>query len=168
MIKSMNQEKFLVETKELRCRADWHRRYYSDRANTFHRIDYWCRCFVGLAAFFGAIMALSGVPKFQTIGIILSSTSAIIIANFLPIFKWDDIVSGFKSEEEEWTRIFKGYEEIISFAEISDRGEILVQELQRIKEMQKAAALNDRMLPKSQQLFDKYEKEVREYYGLNT
>ena len=42
-----------------------------------------------------------------------------------------------------------------------------MQEFQRVKEMQKAAALNGRILPKYQELLDKLEDEVREFYSLD-
>jgi hypothetical protein len=105
--------------KEKLCFADWHRRYYARRARKYHRIDYWMRCFIGVFALAGVVMA--GVAELRMIGAFLAGGCAFIMANLLPIFKWDVIVAGFKEEEEAWTRIFKGYEEVVSFTEISDR-----------------------------------------------
>jgi hypothetical protein len=164
MIESMNQEKFLVEVKEKRCFSDWHRRYYARQARKYHRIDYWLKSIIGVLALIGAIM--TGFSDWRMFGAFLAATCAIIISNVLPRFKWDDIVSGFKEEEEEWMRIFKGYEDVISFTEISDRGEILLQEYQRIVESQKASALNSRKLPSNQKVWDECDKEIRDYYNL--
>ena len=164
MIESMNYEQFLVEINEKLCFADWHRRYYARCARIYHRIDYWMRCVLGILALTGAVMA--GVPELRLLGACIAGGCAFIMANIIPIFNWDDTVDGFKAEEEEWTRIFKGYEDVISFAKISDRSEILVQEYQRVKEMQRSAALNARRLPEHRKLLDECDKETRGYYNL--
>ena len=161
MIENMNQEKFIVQAKDKRCFADWHSRYYAKQARKYHRIDYWMKSIIGVLALAGAIM--TGFPEWRLAGAFLAAACAIIISNILPNFKWDDTVSGFKAEEEEWTRIFKGYEAVVSFTEISDRGEILLQEYQRIVEMQNSAALNSRWLPKDQKVWDECDKETRDY-----
>ena len=164
MISSMNQEKFLVELKQLHITADFHRRYYAEQSTTYHRLDYWLKSIVGLVALAGSIMA--GFPDLRMYGAFLAGACAILVSYILPRFKWDDIISGFKDDEQEWMRIFKGYEDIISFTEISDRGEILVQEFQRVKEMQKAAALTSRKLPQNKKLNEKIDAEVRAYWNL--
>jgi len=164
MIASMNQEKFLVNAKEKLCFSDWHKRYYARQARKYNRADYWMKAIIGVLALVGAIM--TGFPDWRMPGAFLAAACAIVVSNLLPRFKWDETVSGFKEEEEEWMRIFKGYEDVISFTEISDRGEILLQEYQRIVEMQKAAALNSRRLPHNQKVWDECDKETRAYYNL--
>ena len=159
----MNPEKFVVELKELRCVSDWHRRYYAEQARRYNRIDYWVRSLLGVAALIGAVM--SGIPESRILGAILAGGCAFIMANILPIFKWEARVSGFNEAENEWMRIFKGYEDVLSFYEISDRGEILVQEFQRVKEMQKAAAFSDKRLPVNERLLRQKEQETRDYYS---
>jgi len=165
MIQNMNQEPFLSELKQSCCTADWQMRYYQALARRFNRIDYWVKSLLGLFAICGAVLA--GTPDYRLLGAYIAGGCAFLLANVLPIFKWDTIVSGLRAEEQDWTRIFQGYEEIISFNQISNREEMLVQEFQRIKELQKAATLNDRILPKSQKLLDKYESKVREFYNLD-
>jgi len=164
MIANMNQEKFLVKAKEKLCFSDWHKRYYARQARKYHWLDYWLKFTIGLLALAGAIMA--AFPDWREFGAFLAAACAIIISNLLPRFKWDEMVLGFKAEEETWTRIFKGYEEVIGFTEISDRGEILLQEYQRIVEMQKAAALNSRWLPSNQRVWDECDQETRAYHNL--
>jgi hypothetical protein len=117
---------------------------------------------LGVFALLGIFLA----QQWPLLGIILSGGCAFIIANLIPIFKWDSIVSGFKEVEKDWTRIYKGYEEILSFYEISNKDEILSREYQRVKEMHNAAALNDQKLPKDAILLEKCQKEVMEYRGI--
>ncbi|HEX3718049.1 MAG TPA: hypothetical protein VH595_08780 [Verrucomicrobiae bacterium] len=161
----MNQEAFLGELKQACCTADWQLRYYQALARRYTRIDYWLKAFLGLSALCGAVVA--GTPEYRLTGACIAGGSAFVLANVLPIFKWDTIVYGLRAEEQDWTRIFQGYEEIISFNQISNREEMLVQEFQRIKELQKAATLNDRVLPKSQALLNKFEGDIREFYNLD-
>ena len=40
MINSMNHDEFVAKLKELVCVADWHYRYYRQRARKYKRIDY--------------------------------------------------------------------------------------------------------------------------------
>ena len=164
MMNIMNSEKFLGELKEKICFADWHKRYYQNRARKYHRIDYWLKAGLGVGALAAAV--ISGFSAWRTTGALIAGGCAFIMANLLPILKWDDIVSGFKAEEAEWIRIFKGYEGILSYYEISNRDEILVQEIQRVKEMQNATALHSRWLPHNKKVLDQCDKETREYYGL--
>jgi len=164
MIDNMNQEQFLVEIKQLRCHADWHRRYYAERTRKYNRIDYWLKSGVGFFALAGVVLA--GMPQTRLYGAILASGCAFFMANVLPNFKWDSIVSVFDDEEKEWTKIFYGYEDLIRVAEISEKGEILLQEFQKVREMQKTAALNDRHLPTNKKLWDEKDTEVKEYWNL--
>jgi hypothetical protein len=161
----MNDEKFLVELKQLRCHADWHKRYYAVQSKKYHRVDYWMKSLVGFFALLGVVLA--GIPETRLYGAFLASGCAFVMANVLPNFKWDSIISGFEDEEREWADIFYGYEDLIRVAEISERGEILIQEFQKVREKQKAAALNDRELPLNQWLLDEKEAEVRKFYNLN-
>ena len=161
----MNPDQFAVELKELRCHADWHKRYYSERARKYHMIDYWLKTVLGFLALGGA--ALAGVAEVRMYAAFVAGGCAFLIANVIPNFKWDSIVSGFKDEALEWTKIFYGYEDLIRVAQMSEKGEILLQEFQKVREMQKAAALNDRHLPRDQKLFGKCEEEVRKYWGLD-
>ena len=110
---------------------------------------------------------MAGSNEWRTVGALLSGGCALIMANLLPILKWDSIVSGFRKEEETWTRIFKGYEDVINLLEIADnKDEILLQEFQKIKETQTSAALNMIWLPRHKKIWDKCDKEVREYHNL--
>jgi hypothetical protein len=165
MIGKMNQPEFLVELKELRCHADWHKRYYSERSRKYHRIDYWLKSGVGLFALIGAVLV--GFEETRLLGALVASGCAFCMANVLPNFKWDAIISGFDDEEQDWIRIFNGYADLIRVTEIADKGEILFHEFQKIREMQKTAALNDRHLPQDKKLLDLKEAEVREFYGLD-
>ena len=117
MIENMNQESFLGELKQARCTANWHMRYYQELARRYHRLDYWMKSLLGLFALCGAVLA--GIPEYRLIGAWLAGGCAFVMANVLPIFKWETIVSGLKAEEGDWTRIFQGYEEILSFNQIS-------------------------------------------------
>jgi hypothetical protein len=163
MIGTMNPESFLVELKELHRNADWHRRYHGEQARRYCRIDYWMRVILGIGALVGA--GLSTNEDLRIAGAILAGACGFIIANVLPLFKWDEIISGLNEAENEWTRIFKGYANVLSFFEISDRGEMLVQEFQRVKEMQAAVALSDKRLPVNKKLLKEKEMETREYYA---
>jgi|NGEPerStandDraft_6_1074524.scaffolds.fasta_scaffold08214_3 hypothetical protein len=164
MIESMNQEQFVVELKQLRCNADLHRRYYAEQTRKYSRIDYWLKSGIGFFALVGVVLV--GVPETRIYGALLASGCAFFMSNVLPNFKWDSIVAGFVSEEQEWTKIFYGYEDLIRVAEISERGEILIQEFQKVREMQRTAALNDRHLPVNKKLFVEKDLEVRGYYNL--
>jgi hypothetical protein len=164
-MQNMNPEKFLYELKELRCHADWHKRYFNERSRKYQRIDYWLKSLIGVAALGGA--GLCGVKELRIIGAFIAGACAVIMANVLPNFKWDAIVAGFKDEQENWIKIHQGYEDLIRVMEISDRGEILLQEFQRVREMQRAAALNEKTLPIDRALLEKLEAEVRNYYELD-
>jgi hypothetical protein len=161
----MNKEPFLSQLNQQICNADWHVRYYSDRSRKFNRIDYWVRSVIGLFALTG--IWLSAIDNWRIIGVILAGGSAALTTSILPNFKWDSIVSGFKKEEEEWTRILQGYKDVLRFSEISNKDEMLLQEFQRINEMQNAAALNDRLLPKDDLLLNQKESEVRKFHRLD-
>lgn len=164
MIDNMNHEEFLVELKKMVGHSDWHRRYYTKRARKFKRIDYWMKSILGLIAIFGAVMA--GTAELRVLGAIMAGVTAFFLASILPNFRWDTIVSGLKDEQEEWTRIFQGYEGLLNMSKVLNRDEMLVQEYQRIQEMRKALALNDRNLPEDQALLDETEDIVRAYWGL--
>jgi len=165
MIETMNQDEFVVELKQLRCEADWHVRYYSERSRKYHRIDYWLKSIIGLFAIFGMFLAAN--PETQIYGTAIAAFCALLMANILPIFKWDGIITGFKEEEQDWTRIRNGYQDLLRVTAIADRGEILLQEFQKVREMQNMAALNDRHLPQDPQLLDNKEAEVRKFYNLD-
>ena len=165
MIANMNHEEFIAKLKEEVCNSDWHHRYYMQRARKYKRIDYWLKTTLGLVAIMGAFMA--GSDNFRVIGAILAGGCAFALASILPNFRWDNIVSGLKDEQEEWTRIFQGYEGLLNMTKILERDEMLAQEFQKIEELKKATELNDRNLPEDTKLLDKLEVEVRKYYKLD-
>src|ERR1700722_18404078 len=143
IIATMNHEEFLVELKKMVAHSDWHRRYYTKRARKYKRIDYW-----------------------RVFGAMLAAGSAFLLASILPNFRWDAIVSGLKDEQEEWMRIYQGYEGLLNMSKVLNRDEMLLQEYQRVEETRKALALNDRNLPEDQTLLDETEDIVRDYWGL--
>jgi hypothetical protein len=165
MILNMNHEQFLAKLKEMVCLSYWHMRYYTKRARKFKRRDYWIKSSLGLIAAIGALMA--GSDHFRICGAVLAGVSAFILASVLPNFRWDTIVSGLKDEQEEWTRIFQGYEGLLRMALILDREEMLAQEFQKVEELRNAARLNDRNLPEDEYLLKQLEAEVRKYYKLD-
>jgi hypothetical protein len=165
MIANMNHDEFAAKLKELVCYADWHHRYYTQRARKYKRFDYWLKTSLGLISIFGAVMA--GSDHFRVVGAILAGSGAFILATVLPNFRWDAIVLGLKEEQAEWTRVFQGYDGLLNLTKISDRDEILTMEFQKVEELKKAAELNDRNLPEDEKLLDKLELEVRKYYGLD-
>jgi hypothetical protein len=164
MIANMNQEQFIAKLKEMVCLADWEMRYFTKQAGRFKRIDYWLKSLLGLVAIIGAVM--TGSSDYRILGASLAGGCAFLLASVLPNFRWDTIISGLKDEQEEWTRIFQGYEGLLNMSQISDRDEMLAQEFQKIEELRKAAQLNDRGLPTDEKLLKETEKEVRKYYGL--
>jgi len=165
MILNMNHQEFEAKLKELVCLSDWHFRYYTRRSRKYKRIDYWLKSLLGLVATIGAVMA--GGDYCRIFGAVLAGTCAFILGSVLPNFHWDSIVSGLKEEQEEWTRIFQGYEGLLRIFKISDRDEMLAQEFQKVEELRKATQLNDRGLPEDQNLLDRLESEVRKYYKLD-
>ena len=118
-----------------------------------------------MAAIIGAVM--TGSSDYRILGASLAGGCAFLLASVLPNFRWDTIVSGLKDEQEEWTRIFQGYEGLLNMAQISDRDEMLAQEFQKIEELRKAAQLNDRGLPTDKKLLKETEIEVRKFYRLD-
>jgi hypothetical protein len=162
MMEKMNQEKFVVEIKQLIVQADWHRRYATAQSRKYHRIDYWAKMLVGMVSLVGA--ALLGNANWKWLGGIMAGVGAFILGNIVPLVKWEAIVSGLKQEQEDWTKIFHSAESLLRISEISDKGEILLQELQRIVQMRETCALNERNLPVSKKLLDKYEVETRGFY----
>jgi hypothetical protein len=165
MIANMNHDEFIAKLKELVCESDWLHRYYTERARKYKRIDYWIKTSLGLIAVFGAVLA--GSDNYRVFGAFLAGGCAFILASILPNFRWDAIVTGLKDEQEEWTRIFQGYDGVLNMTKISDRDEILSREFQKVEELKKAAVLNDRNLPEDKNLRDKIEAEVRKYYKLD-
>ena len=164
MIEKMNHDEFIAKLKELVCYADWHQRYYTKRARKYKRIDYWLKTLLGLVAVIGALMA--GIDHSRVAGAFLAGGCAFVLASVLPNFRWDAIVSGLKDEQEEWTRIFQGYDGLLSMTKISDRDEMLSREFQKVEDLKKAAELNDRNLPEDKKLLAELEAEVRKYYSL--
>jgi len=164
IIATMNHEEFLVELKKMVAHSDWHRRYYTKRARKYKRIDYWLKSTIGLIAIFGAVCA--GTDYLRVFGAMLAAGSAFLLASILPNFRWDAIVSGLKDEQEEWMRIYQGYEGLLNMSKVLNRDEMLLQEYQRVEETRKALALNDRNLPEDQTLLDETEDIVRDYWGL--
>ena len=165
MIANMNHNEFLDNLKKLVCYADWHHRYYTQRARKYKRIDFWLKSSLGLIAIAGAVM--TGNNDLRVFGASLAGGCAFLLASILPNFRWEIIVSGLKEEQEEWTRIFQGYEGLLNMAQILDRDEMLAQEFQKVEELKKAAELNDRNLPEDKRLLKQLEAEVRKYYKLD-
>jgi hypothetical protein len=164
MIANMNHDEFIDKLKKLVCYADWHHRYYMARARKYNRFDYWIKSSLGFIAAIGAV--LSSAEKFRIFGAILAGGCAFLLGSVLPNFRWDAIVSGLKEEQEEWTRIFQGYEGLLNMAQISDRDEMLSMEFQKVEELKKAAELNERNLPDDEKLLRKIEEEVRKYHKM--
>ncbi|MEO7299223.1 MAG: hypothetical protein ABI042_11685 [Verrucomicrobiota bacterium] len=165
MIANMNHEEFRAKLKEQICYSDWHHRYYTCRARKYKRIDYWLKSLLGLISIIGALMA--GTDNFRVAGAIMAGLCAFLLATVLPNFRWETIVSGLKEEQEEWTRIFQGYEGLERMDKIFDRDEMIAQEFQTVGELLKAAKLNDRNLPEDEKLLNKLEADVRKYYELD-
>jgi len=111
MIANMNHDEFVAKLKEMVCYSDWHKRYYTARARKYKRFDYWLKALLGLVAVVGAAMA--GSNNFRVVGALLAGGCAFILGTVLPNFRWDSIVSGLKDEQEEWTRIFQGYDGVL-------------------------------------------------------
>lgn len=143
----MDKTKFSDELKAFIMQSDFMERYFSEQSRKYHRIDYWIKTGLGLAGLFGT--ALLGNSHFSGIGGILAGITSFLLGIVLPKINWDKIVSGFADEQEAWTRIHHGYEDLLRNSEISDIGEILLQEFQRIREMHKTAALDERYLCRS-------------------
>jgi hypothetical protein len=118
-----------------------------------------------LVAVIGALMA--GSDNLRIVGAFLAGGCAFLLGNILPTFRWNDIVSGLKDEQMEWTRIFHGYDGLLRMSQILDRDEMLEHEFQKIEELRRAADLNDRNLPEDKALLDKLEAEVRKFYRLD-
>jgi hypothetical protein len=161
----VDQDKFINELKQLICEADYHKRYFSKQSRKYHRVDYWLRSVLGLIALLGIFV--SGFTDWRLIGTLISGLSAFVLANVLPAFKWDSILLAFRDEQDDWTRIHHGYEDLLRVSKLAGRDEILLQEFQRIREMQNNAALNEKLLPKNEELLEEIELEVRQYYGLD-
>ncbi len=161
----MNHEQFISKLKEMVCLSDWHKRYYTRRARKYKRIDNWLKSFLGAVSIIGAVMA--GSNHFRVFGAALAGGCAFLLASVLPNFRWDAIVSGLKEEQEEWTRIYHGYDGLLNISQILDRDEMLTQEFQRVEELRKSSELNDRNLPEDQKLLEEIEKEVRDYHKLD-
>ena len=162
MIANMNRDEFITKLKNSICIADLHKRYFTKRAEKYNRIDYRIKSPLGLVAVAGAVMA--GTNHFRILGAALAGGCAFVLSNIMPIFRWDTFVSGFKDEQEEWTRIFQGFEGLLDMTQILERDEMLAQEFQKIEELRKASQLNDRRLPKDKKLFKETELEVRKYW----
>lgn len=162
MIANMNHEEFICELKDMVCRSDLHKRYYAKRARKFNSRDYWLKGVLGVIAAIGALMA--GTDHFRVVGACVAGLCAFALGSILPNFKWDSIVSGINDEREEWTRIFQGYEGVLRMSQILDRDEMIAQEYQKVEEMRKASALNDRGLPEDDDLLKRTEIEVRNYW----
>jgi hypothetical protein len=165
MIETMNQEELIVEIKSLICHSDWLWRYYGRRAHKYHWIDAWVKGVLGIVGIVGAGLAGSG--KYPVVGSVLAGGSAFILGTILPNFKWNDIVSGLKLEEQEWAAIFTSYERVRDIALLYSKAEILAQEFQKAKALHEASRLNDRHLPEDKKLRDQIEKEVRKFYNLD-
>jgi hypothetical protein len=162
MIANMNHAEFIAKLKDSICVSDLHRRFFTKRAEKYNQYDYRIKTSLGLIAVAGAVMA--GTNHLRVFGAALAGGCAFILSSILPNFKWDSIVSGFKNEQEEWTRIFQGYDGLLHMYQILERDEMIAQEFQKVEELRKASQLNDRRLPKDDKLFKETELEVREYY----
>jgi hypothetical protein len=110
---------------------------------------------------------MAGSNHYRVLGASLAGGCAFLLATVLPNFRWDSIVSGLKEEQEEWTRIFQGYDGVLNLTAISNRDEMLSREFQKVEELKKAAELNDRNLPEDKKLLNELEAEVRKYYKLD-
>jgi hypothetical protein len=162
----MNRDEFFANLNESICRADWLKRYYSERARKYSWIDYWLKAVLGVAAVCGAGMAAIG-GGFKAYGVVLAAGCAFLLGTVLPGLKWDRIVSGLKEEQRDWTHIYQGFESLKFMAQISDRDEMLMREYEKVEAVRRAAAENDRYLPEDEALRDKIEAEVRKYYELD-
>lgn len=159
----MNHEEFITKLKDSICVADWHKRYFTKRAGKYCQIDDKIKSSLGFIAIIGAIMA--GTNHFRVIGAFLSGGCAFALSKFLPNFSWDVKVSGFKAEQDEWTRIFQGYEGLYHMYQILERDEMITQEFQKVEELRKASQLNDRRLPKDEKLLRETGVEVAKYWS---
>ena len=162
MIANMNHPEFIAKLKDSICVADWHKRYYTKQAGKYCKIDDRIKSSLGLIAIIGAIMA--GTNYFRVFGACLSGGCAFILSKFLPNYSWDAKVSGFKSEQDEWTRIFQGFEGLFHMYQILERDEMITQEFQKVEELRKASQLNDRRLPIDKKLLKETQMEVRQYW----
>jgi hypothetical protein len=160
----MHKDQFLVELKELVYFSDWHRRYYTARSRKYCRFDYWVRCTLGLIGALGAIVAANETLRIY--GALMAGGCAFAIGTILPNFKWDSIVQGLKDEQEEWTRIFHGYEGLLRMSTMLDKDEILSLKFEEINAVKRASALNDRKLPEDNKLLEKIKADVRTYWNL--
>lgn len=160
---SVDYDKFTCELKELVCHADWLKRYFSEQSRKYHKRDYWLKSGLGALALSGIVVG--GITDWKLIGTLMSGVSAFIMANVLPNFKWDSIILGFKEEQEDWTRIHHGYEDLLRVAENATKDEMLFQEFQRVKAMQNNAGLEERYLPKDEKLLEKFRIEVKDFYA---
>lgn len=157
-------EQLKRETKELVCQAEWMRRYFSAQARKYSRWDYRIRTALALTGIVGA--ALVGIESLRLYAGILAGLSAFALGTVLPTTKWDDLVKGFKEEQEAWTQIHLDAEDLERMIERdSDRDELLVQIHQSIRDAQKEAALDERYLPKDDKLLAECEQQTREYYS---
>lgn len=163
----MDYDKFKKELNELICCSDWHKRYFSEQARRFSRRDHYLKVLIALTALLGVLLSGSGIEELRFLGAVLAGLAALTMTHILPIFKWDLMISDLKEEQEEWTRIHHGYEDLLRVAEMAEKNEILFQEFQRVREMQKTAALKERNIPRDKELLDRIEKEVRAYYSLD-
>jgi hypothetical protein len=164
MIANMNHEEFICELKNMVCHSDKHKRYYTKRSRKFNRWDYWLKGSLGTIAGIGALMAAT--DHWRVAGACVAGACSFALGSFLPNFKWEPIVSGINEEREEWTRIFQGYEGLLRMSQILERDEMLSQEYQKVEEMRKASALNDRKLPEDEVLLEEIDLEVRQYWRI--
>ncbi|MGD1087899.1 MAG: hypothetical protein ABR955_04135 [Verrucomicrobiota bacterium] len=51
----MNHEDFICELKDMVCRSDWHKRYYTKRARKFNSRNYWLKGALGVVSAIGAL-----------------------------------------------------------------------------------------------------------------
>lgn len=163
MIANMNHDEFISKLKDSICVADLHRRFFTKRAEKYNQYDYRIKTSLGLVAVVGAVMA--GTNHLRVLGAALAGGGAFILSSILPNFKWDSIVSGFKDEQEEWTRIFQGYEGLLHMYQILERDEMIAQEFRKVEALREASQLNDRRLPKDEKLFKETGVEVAKYWS---
>ena len=163
-IPTMNDAQFIAKLKELVCQSDWHHRYYTQRARKYKRYDYWLRTSLGILAAAGAVFA--GTSKYRVVGAVVAGAAAFTVGTVLPNYRWEGIISGLKQEQEDWTRIFQGYDGVLGMSQILNRDEMLLKEFQKVEELRKAAELHDRNLPEDKALLAHLEAETRKYYEL--
>jgi len=160
----MNREKMIEDVKELLCHADWHKRYFSHMFRRFSTIDYWMRVILALTSLTGVSLAAT---QYHLLGTFLAAGAAFLVANVLPILKWDTILTGFREEQETWTRIYHGYDNLLRNMEVAERDELLILDFKRIKESQEKASLDERHLPVDQKILDQEEEAVRKFHALD-